>query len=194
MTIRTKTRAPSHRPLGQAHDAVGLAGEEAFAARYGYKVDREYAQRGDGGADFSTRLGSVDVKTYRKPAHLPVEEGKVRADYYVLARYTEPVGDAAGVAALLGWTDRATVLAAPVTDVGGFGVQSHAVRVDALHGLPSLDAMFGAWCAGCGLRVIYPGKACPMTGRPRPADFTVICDACFAKDWQLVAPTAPARR
>ena len=102
-SLRTKPRAQSHRPLGKDHDAVGLAGEEAFAARYGYRVDHEYAQRGDGGADFATHAGSVDVKTYRKPGHLLVEAGKVHADIYVLARYVDTEGGDAPRAAILGW-------------------------------------------------------------------------------------------
>ena len=191
-TLRTKPRASSHRPLGPEHDAVGLAGEEAFASRYGYKVDHEYAQRGDGGADFATYYGTVDVKTYRKPAHLLVEKGKARADIYVLVRYVESDGPAVEVCAtaILGWAYLAEVLAAPVSDVGGFGVQSHALPLASLRGLPSLDDMFGAWCCGCGQRVIYPRETRPLTG-PRPADFSAGCDACWVKGWQLVQPVAP---
>ena len=184
MMLRTKPRAPSHRPLGPDHDAVGLAGEEAFAARYGYKVDREYAQRGDGGADFATYAGSVDVKTYRKPVHLLVEQGKVRADFYVLAGYD----DEAKEAGLLGWIERASVLAAPVTDIGGFGVQSHAVRREALHGLPSLDAMFSAWCVGCGRLVQHPIEVRQLSGRTRTTDHATVCIICVVVGWTLVQP------
>ncbi|MEK7112905.1 MAG: hypothetical protein AAB875_06365, partial [Patescibacteria group bacterium] len=178
--------------LGPEHDAVGLAGEEAFASRYGYRVDHEYAQRGDGGADFATYLGSVDVKTYRKPAHLLVEQGTARADIYVLVRYVaaEPPTIEVHATAILGWAYLAEVRAAPISDVGGYGVQSHALTLASLRGLPSLDTMFGAWCFACGQRVIYPRDTRPMTG-PRPADYAAVCDACWAKGWQLVQPESP---
>ena len=182
MTIRTKPRAPSHRPLGPEHDAVGLAGEEAFAARYGYRVDHEYAQRGDGGADFATYAGSVDVKTYRKPVHLLVEQGKVRADLYVLAAYRE----ADGGADLLGWAARAEVAAAPVSDVGGFGVMSHALPALSLRPVATLDALFAAWCVGCGVRVVYPVETRPIPGRLGPADAGTVCIVCVMAGWTLV--------
>src|SRR5262245_9752298 len=79
--------------LGPKANAVGLAGEAAFARRYGYPVDTRLRVHGDHGHDFLTPLGTVDVKTARHPCHLiypifPVGR-KPMADVLVLARYHE---------------------------------------------------------------------------------------------------------
>lgn len=181
--MRTKPGVPTHRPLGPDHDGVGLAGERAFAERYGYLPDGNAWRQGDGVADFRTLHGTVDVKTYRKPGHLLVETGKERADIYVLARYS----DATAQATLLGWAVKIEVEAAPVSDVGGMGVQSHAIPADDLHPLAQLDAMFGAWCVGCGDRVIGPTTAPRkfLEARPKPADYVIVCQACVADGWRL---------
>lgn len=182
--MRTKRGVVSHRPLGARHDAVGLAGERAFAARYGYPVDERSFARGDGGADFRTYRGTVDVKTYRRPEHLLVEAGKERADLYVLARYDDMVDDAT----LLGWATVKEVEAAPTRDVGGMGVQSRAIAANALRSLADLDALFGAWCVGCGIRLIGALERRPLLGQPKPADFAAVCVRCAAKGWRLVWP------
>ena len=181
---RIKRTAPSHRPLGPRHDAVGLAGERAFAARYGYPVDEREFARGDGGADFRTYRGTVDVKTYRRPEHLLVEVGKERADLYVLACYDDVVDDAT----LLGWATVKEVEAATVRDVGGMGVQSRAIAAGALRSLTDLDALFGAWCVGCGARRIGALERRPLLDQPKPADFVTVCADCIAKGWRLVWP------
>ena len=181
--IRGKLGAATHRPLGRDYDSVGLAGERAFAARYGYDVDEREFRRGDGGGDFSTLRGLVDVKTYRKPAHLLVEAGKERADIYVLARYT----DATATADLLGWATAADIEAAPVSDIGRMGVQSRAIPAKDLRPVSALDALLGAWCVGCGTRVIGSVERRHLGGRPKPADFLAVCQTCVTLGWKLVA-------
>ena len=185
--MRTKRAAPSHRPLGARHDAVGLAGERAFAARYGYPVDEREFARGDGGADFRTYAGTVDVKTYRKPAHLLVEAGKERADLYVLARYD----DAADAATLLGWATVKEVEAAPVGDVGGMGVRNRALPASSLRLLEALDALLGARCVGCEARVVGETKRRRLEGAPKTSDFLAVCAGCAAAGWRLVLDGRP---
>ena len=180
--MRTKPRAPSHRPLGPRHDEVGLAGEDAFSARYGYPVDERRLRHGDGGIDFWTLLGGVDVKTHRRPGHLLVEAGKEdRAAVYVLARYDE----ATGRAELIGWATREEVEAAPVSDVGRMGVLSRAVPARALHEMAQLDEMLGAWCPGCGVRVVGNVERFPMRSGSRPADCAAVCEPCGGVGWKL---------
>ena len=126
--------APSQRILAPHHDAVGIAGEEAFAAAIGQRPDYTIRGAGDGGCDFTVHMPfTVDVKTFRKAFHLLVEEGKTGADIYVLARYD----DATGAASLLGWAWGATIIAAPVADFG-YGVRSHHVRADRLRPMSDL--------------------------------------------------------
>ena len=156
-SLRGKPGARTYRPLGPDHDDVGLAGERAFAERYGYLPDGNVWRHGDSGADFRTLHGTVDVKTYRKPGHLLVESGKARADIYVLARYN----DRDGQATLLGWAVKIEVEAAPVSDIGGMGVQSHAIPVADLHSLAQLDATLGAWYADL-LAESRRGKRLPL--------------------------------
>lgn len=93
----------SHRPLtpnGQDEDVVGLAGEKQFEAEFGYKLDATLRADGDGGSDFETPLGTLDVKTARIPNNLPLEVGKPVASIYVLAKFF----DETKTAELIGWT------------------------------------------------------------------------------------------
>lgn len=79
----------SRRVLSPDYEFVGLAGEWAFANRYGYEVDEHPRPNGDNGRDFVCPSGVIDVKTsLYKPQYIPtmlVEEGKVKADIYVHA-------------------------------------------------------------------------------------------------------------
>lgn len=68
---------------------VGLMGEMAFAIYANIEIDAELVEWTDGGIDFEVSIAgvehTVDVKTSQKePYALPVEEGRVKADYYVL--------------------------------------------------------------------------------------------------------------
>jgi hypothetical protein len=121
----------SQRQLSTDYEVVGLAGEEAFAAFSGLEVDTEDRPEGDDGADFTVPL-RIDVKTARKAFNLIVEEGKVRADVYVLAEYDDEHGTR-----LIGWEWGQEVSQAPCKDFG-FAIVSHYIPATSLRPMDSL--------------------------------------------------------
>ena len=121
----------SQRALSEDYDLVGLAGEQAFAAATGLDVDVAERPAGDRGVDFTVAL-TIDVKTARKPYYLIVEQGKVAAAVYVLARYVDD-----GPAQMLGWAFGVEVLTWPVRDFG-YGVLNHYRPADQLRGMAPL--------------------------------------------------------
>lgn len=114
------------RPLSKGYEQVGLAGEQAFAAFAHVAWDRTLRPGGSGGVNFTINGKTVNVYTARIPKHLLVETGKANADFHVLAGYAN------GQAHLIGWAHRKDVLAAPVKDWGGKGIQSHAIPANHL--------------------------------------------------------------
>ncbi len=74
-------------------DRIGVAGELAFAERYGLEVDKEARPEGDGHVDFWLKINgmnvSIDVKTARKPNWLLCKEWEIKkaSDIFVLAHY-----------------------------------------------------------------------------------------------------------
>jgi hypothetical protein len=127
----------SHRPLSEHYEVVGLAGEVALAAYLGLAVDLSERPAGDGGVDATSPLGSIDVKTARKPYHLLVEQGKVRADFYVLAGYFDDVERAD----LIGWASRGAILIAPTRNFG-YGVTSHYIPATRLKPMKLLAGLY----------------------------------------------------
>ena len=117
----------SSRPLSKEYELIGLSGEVAFAKETGYPLDLRTKPAGDDGVDFYTSLGTVDVKTSRKPYFLLVEKGKVKADIYVLAQYDDETKSAR----LLGWEYGKDMKDLPVRDFG-FGVINHYKEVRSL--------------------------------------------------------------
>lgn len=128
----------SHRPLSEGYELVGLAGEKAFCDWAGIKVDLTLRPRGKR-INYRINRKKIDVLTARKPNHLLVEQGKVRADIYVLAAYR----DHDGTARLLGWADKAMVREAAAWDVGGMGVISHAIWHTNLRPMAELEPILG---------------------------------------------------
>ena len=118
------------RPLSKEYELVGLSGEVAFSKETGYPLDLRTRIGGDNGVDFYTSLGTVDVKTSRKPYFLVVEQGKVKADVYVLAQYD----DESKTARLLGWEYGSTMKDQPIRDFG-FGVINHYKAVSDLRNI-----------------------------------------------------------
>ena len=110
------------RPLSKDYEYIGLKGEDKFAEEFGMDIDRELRPEGDGGKDFPSHLGIVDVKTARKAYNLIVEEKKVVSDIYVLAKYTDETDEVE----LLGWAYKNEVLEAPVRDFG-YGIINHYI-------------------------------------------------------------------
>jgi hypothetical protein len=130
---------PRNRPWGKDYEDVGLLGEWEFGCFSGQMPKLKVG--GDGGVDFEIPVVyTVDVKTARNPARLLVEAGKVKADIYVLAHFTEVEDEAQ--ATLLGWTSAHVVKSYEPVDTGR-GVINHAVPADKLRPMDELRAMMG---------------------------------------------------
>jgi hypothetical protein len=104
-------RAPIGAISGLDADTVGIAGEIAFADATGLALDDSARPFGDNGIDFVCVIGTVDVKTARKPYNLIVPQATPHfADVYVLAYYDDDTRRAT----LLGWEYVERVRKAPV--------------------------------------------------------------------------------
>jgi len=126
----------STRPLSDAYDLVGAAGEVAFAEEFGLEVDAEERPAGDHGIDFQTPAGTIDVKTYRKPHHLLREVDKPHADILVLAGFD----DATGEAELIGWEWDTEMVKCPRKDFG-YGILNHYKLADELKPISELHEL-----------------------------------------------------
>jgi hypothetical protein len=104
---KDKQHYASYKPLSKDFAMIGVAGELLFSLRTGYAVDTVIRPKGDGGIDFRTPLGTVDVKTGRMGENpkLLVKAGTVNAFIYVLVEYQD---DPPGVK-FLGYTEACTV-------------------------------------------------------------------------------------
>ena len=123
----------SSRPLSKNYEYIGLKGEAKFSEEFGFNLDLTLRPEGDKGSDFSTKLGSIDVKTARKAYNLIVEKDKVDADIYVLAQYD----DYTDKAILLGWAIKDQVLDAPAKDFG-YDIINHYIPKSKLMSMGSL--------------------------------------------------------
>lgn len=133
---RLHQKHASRRPLSQNFEYVGLAGEVAFAQAFNVPMDLRSVSTGDKGVDFYTVVGTVDVKTARKPFNLIVEEGKVIADIYILARYD----DQTKKADLIGWEFGQNIKQCPIRDFG-YGVRNHYKSASKLRKMSELSLL-----------------------------------------------------
>ena len=126
----------SQRLLSNKSERVGIVGEFQFACEFRLPLDWERAKAGgDNGIDFIIPVRfTLDVKTSRNAIHLLVEQGKVKADLYVQAEYS----DETGRAELLGWEYAKAVLRAPVKDFGT-GIDTHYIHRDNLRKMSDLQ-------------------------------------------------------
>lgn len=138
-----------NRPLSKGYEEIGLLGEWEFATFCG--VMPKLKAGGDGGIDFELPVVfTVDVKTARKGDRLLVEEGKVKADIYVLAHYDEgrrgdvDTGDnwTLEETRLVGWTSAAVIKSIEACD-SGRGIINHVVPAERLRPMEELAAMMG---------------------------------------------------
>jgi len=130
---RTHISHTSTRPLSPDYDYVGVAGEVAFAEEFGLEVDTTSRPSGDGGIDFMTPVGTIDVKTYRKPYHLLREVRKPHADILVLAGFD----DTSGEVHLIGWEYDSEMVQCPMKDFG-YGIVSHYKAAGELRSISEL--------------------------------------------------------
>lgn len=126
----------SSRPLSTNYEFVGLAGEIAFSLMYGYPIDLRIISSGDKGIDFYTTAGTVDVKTARKPYNLIVEENKVLADIYVLAKYYDETESAV----LIGWEWGENIKKWDIKDFG-YGIKNHYMEARFLNKMSMLGEL-----------------------------------------------------
>lgn len=125
---------PSHRPLSDGYELVGLIGEAEFARVFKLPLDLNRRPNGDGRVDFIVPFRiTVDVKTARKANNLIEEQGKVSCDIYVLAEYF----DEDKRADLLGWEKGEVLARAPVRDFGK-GILNHYIPRERLRPIPDL--------------------------------------------------------
>ena len=129
----------SSRPLSPDYEKVGLAGEAAFAERFKVEVDLTIKPGGSKGINFVINGYKINVMTARKANYLLVEPGKVKADVYVLAAYNDLTKDAY----LMGWATKEEIEAASISDIGGFGIKSHAIYHTRLSDIDELDVFLG---------------------------------------------------
>jgi hypothetical protein len=129
-----------NRPLSNNYEEVGVVGEWEFGRLCGQMPKEPSTRGGDGGWDFEVPVVfTVDVKTSRKGDVLLVEQGKLKADIYVLAHYA---GDGDGETILAGWAFATQLKSVPPVDTGR-GVVNHALPVAQLRPMAELERMMG---------------------------------------------------
>lgn len=134
--LELHANSPGRRPLSEDYELVGLVGEAEFATTYDLPLNLRRLPGGDRGIDFMVPLAfSVDVKCFRKAINLIQEEGKVVADIYVLAEYS----DADRRARMLGWEYGSVLIRAPVKDFG-YGIITHYIHRTCLRPMGDLES------------------------------------------------------
>ena len=118
---------------------IGLMGEMAFAIYADLQIDTEIYGWTDDGIDFEAMIEgvemTVDVKTSQKePYALPVKEGRVNSDYYVLGHL-----DGTTVT-FLGAATKETVLDRDRTK-SKFGHYNYQVPVSELNPVPDSESI-----------------------------------------------------
>lgn len=97
-------------------DVIGIAGEIEFGRQFDLEVDFSARPGGDNGIDFTTPLGTIDVKTFKRPFNLPVPVNTTKskvADILVLAGCDDDYS-----VTLIGWTFSGGYEQWPVIDFG----------------------------------------------------------------------------
>jgi len=125
---------------GAREDIIGAAGECEFSRLSGIPVETKSLRGGDGGIDFKTHIGTVDVKTFVKPNNLLVLPKDIPhlADFIVLARFNVDTE----TATLLGYATAADVRASSIRSFG-YG-PSHFIPVAALQTMARFWKLFRA--------------------------------------------------
>lgn len=113
--------------LGDGTELVGLLGEWQFSQEFGLPIDLSLKKGGDNHVDFYTRIGTIDVKTYRKPYHLLREAGKDHADILVMASCDGITNEVK----LMGWEYDILMLDCEKKDFG-YGIINHYKPADQL--------------------------------------------------------------
>jgi hypothetical protein len=135
-------RSHACRHFNERSSIIGARGEIEFGKLVGIPPSSAVGA-GDGGVDFVVPgLGTVDVKTAvegkrdRHSMMLIVQEGKVVADYYVLAVASADLIECV----LVGWANSDEVRAAWPRAVRPGGFTNHVVENERLHPIAPLAA------------------------------------------------------
>jgi hypothetical protein len=124
---------------------VGVVGEVEFEerfSRFGFKVDESPRPEGDTGVDFThPAVGTIDVKTARKPVFLFVKEKDIDrvADVLVLARYED------GAVTFLGWERGSAMKDCPKRQFIENGPVNFHKRAEDLRNMVTLIAALEGW-------------------------------------------------
>lgn len=119
-------------------EQIGIFGELEFGKKYNFYVDLENKAKGDD-TDFLTPIGTIDVKTARKPYNLLVKEWEIgKSDNYVLAKFNE---DSLSVE-FLGWERDSTMSTMPKKDFG-YRIINYYEPADNLRSMIELEELLG---------------------------------------------------
>ena len=123
----------SCRKLSKGYEYVGLLGEWYFSRLFKLPIDFSLRVGGDSNVDFKTHVGTIDVKTARKPYNLLREADKNHSEIIVLAGYDEKNDDIY----FLGWEYDKEMLKCPKKDFG-YGVINHYKAAEQLRSIKEL--------------------------------------------------------
>lgn len=127
----------SSRPLSDGYEFKGLLGEAAFALEFHCDVDWRDLSGGDGGIDFKTSIGTIDIKTAVKAYNLLMEINKQHSDILVLARF-----ESESVIFFCGWEREPVMKTMPSRDFG-YGIVNYYRPVKKLRAMASLKKAMG---------------------------------------------------
>ena len=120
-------------------DTIGVAGETAFAKRYGLDVDERILPEGDEHIDFIVKINNlditIDVKTAQKAYNLLIKEWEIKecADILVLAKYND------GTIKFLGWETKEVMCLMPTKVFSSLGINNFYRHQSKLRPMEQLD-------------------------------------------------------
>lgn len=125
-------------------DTIGVAGELAFANRYGLEIDRTIRPDGDNHVDFKVKVltdnkyFTIDVKTATKPYNLLIKEWEIDvcADCIVLADYNN------GNPKFIGWESKKVMKNQPKKVFSSLGIVNYYLHSSRLQPMETLDGFF----------------------------------------------------
>ncbi len=102
-------------------------------------MDESIRPEGDGHVDFSTPIGSIDVKTARKAYHLLVKAWEMEnaADFIVLAQFKDLEH-----IEFLGWDTKEIMRLMPIKDFG-YGIKNYYRHSSQLRPMSQLRDLLG---------------------------------------------------
>jgi len=151
-TTRLGTARQSAHPNGtpryysdpNVEDIIGVAGEQAFANRYGIKIDESIRPDGDNHIDFKLQYVdgfdvkqlTIDVKTAKKPFNLLIKDWEIDkcADILILAKYNDDKS-----VELLGWEYKSIMKKQPTKVFSSLGINNYYKSREQLRPMSELD-------------------------------------------------------